>query len=581
MKAFPSDMLDLRLAILGRAGSGKTNAAKVGVEALLKDRSRVCILDPTDAWYGLRLTRDRSPSGNDVVIFGGDHADLPLNEHAGATIGEAIAKASQSSIVSFANFDTEASRKRFTVDFFEALYRHNKAHIHLVVDEADTFAPQKPIGPLEATLVARFASIAKRGRIKGIRPWLITQRPASLSKEVLSQVDALISFNLIAPQDRAAVLGWLGTDKRSADLVDALPKLQRGEAAIYWPNGDRMSRHHFPLAKTFDSGRTPERGETIAAVRLKPIDVGELAKSVEALVREREENDPDRLRARIAELERHNVDLARRDIGDAEAEIEAGKRAGYEEGFNAGAAAMKAKIIEDTRPALTGFEEHANQAAQWSSKICNSIDVALVPVEVGGFASQVYSTPNTPPDRPLMVFSRSSPKWSKAVPAKNGDASLEKGPRALLQALAQLSRRYGAHVFEPARFALLAGYSPGSGTFAVYMRKLVSLGYVARSSGGFQLLPDGDKAAGPLDPLPHGSRLVEFWKGQLDKGPAALLDAIANKPSLNGLMDVKMIGERSGYSHTSGTFAVYMRKLRKLKLIERDGDLYRLGAALR
>ena len=103
---------------------------------------------------------------------------------------------------------------------------------------------------------------------------------------------------------------------------------------------------------------------------------------------------------------------------------------------------------------------------------------------------------------------------------------------------------------------------PGSGTFAVYMRKLVSLGYVARSSGGFQLMPDGDKAAGPLDPLPHGARLVEFWKGQLDKGQAAMLDVVANHHPGHAI-DVATIGNRSGYSHKSGTFAVYMRKLRK------------------
>lgn len=569
MKAFPADMLDLRLAILGRAGSGKTNAAKVGVEALFREGSRVCILDPTDAWYGLRLTKDGKASGNDVVIFGGDHGDLPLNEHAGHTIGEAIAKAEQSSIVSFANFSTESERKRFTVDFFEALYRHNRAHIHLVVDEADTFAPQKPIGPLEATLVARFAQIAKRGRIKGIRPWLITQRPASLSKEVLSQVDALISFNLIAPQDRAAVLGWLGTDKRSADLVDALPKLSRGEAAIYWPNGDRMTRHHFPLAKTFDSGRTPERGETIAAVKLKPIDVGELAKSVEALIREKEENDPDRLRAKIADLEQANAELMRREI-PAE-ETEAAVSAGRQAGFAAGAAAMKERIDADTRAYLTWLETLGHEL---TSRVDNLRDAIRTPKLDGAPPDGFW--PVMPPRPTKPAYLSTPPKTTNGY--GEGDKTLEKGPRLLLEALAKLCRRQFKD-YQAAQFALIAGYSPASGTFAVYMRKLVALGYVTRSSDGFRITMDGDKAAGVLDALPSGARLVEFWRSQLDKGPSAMLDVIHKAGGAS--IGVDVIGQQSGYSHKSGTFAVYMRKLRKLKLIERDGDLYRLGAALR
>ena len=69
----PLEALDDRLAIVGRSGYGKTNAAKVMAEKLLSTGARVCILDPTDSWWGLRLKPDGKGAGWPVAIFGGAH----------------------------------------------------------------------------------------------------------------------------------------------------------------------------------------------------------------------------------------------------------------------------------------------------------------------------------------------------------------------------------------------------------------------------------------------------------------------------------------------------------------------------
>ena len=41
--------------------------------------------------------------------------------------------------------------------------------------------------------------IVRRGRVKGFIPWLITQRPAVLNKNVLSMVDGLVLLKLMSP----------------------------------------------------------------------------------------------------------------------------------------------------------------------------------------------------------------------------------------------------------------------------------------------------------------------------------------------------------------------------------------------
>jgi hypothetical protein len=64
-----------------------------------------------------------------------------------------------------------------------------------------------------------------------------------------------------------------------------------------------LKRAKFPAIKTFDSSRTPEEGEAQAAVALADVDLSEIRKQF-AVAREKiAADDPEALRARIAELE--------------------------------------------------------------------------------------------------------------------------------------------------------------------------------------------------------------------------------------------------------------------------------------
>lgn len=76
---FPLDIAGQCLALFGIRGSGKTNTAGAFVEELLEHGYPTVIIDPTDAWWGLRVGADGDPKkGYPVVIFGGSHGDIPL-----------------------------------------------------------------------------------------------------------------------------------------------------------------------------------------------------------------------------------------------------------------------------------------------------------------------------------------------------------------------------------------------------------------------------------------------------------------------------------------------------------------------
>jgi len=242
----PLSALGERIAIVGTSGSGKTYAAKGLVERLMDRGERVCIVDPLGVWWGLRAGADCiAASGYPVVVV--------------SDLGSA------------------AARRSFMTAFAEALYEANTEPLHLVLDEADLWAPQRSQHSGQA-LLGRIEEIVRRGRVRGFVPWLITQRPAVLHKDVLSQADILVSMKLTASQDREAIGRWIEGQADRAEgkrILAALPRLAQGEGYVWAPSDGVLAQVAFPRIRSFDSSRTPQRDERVAAPRtLVPLHSG-------------------------------------------------------------------------------------------------------------------------------------------------------------------------------------------------------------------------------------------------------------------------------------------------------------------
>jgi hypothetical protein len=179
--ALPAEALDDRIAIVGTAGSGKTYAAKGFVERLLEGGARMAIIDPLGVWWGLRASANGSAPGYPVVVFGGRHADVPITAEMGAALGRLIATEALACVVDLSELGNSTARRRFMAAFSEAVYEANTEPLHLVLDEADLWAPQRPIKGWEG-LLGHIEEIVRRGRVRGFIPWLITQRPAVVQR---------------------------------------------------------------------------------------------------------------------------------------------------------------------------------------------------------------------------------------------------------------------------------------------------------------------------------------------------------------------------------------------------------------
>ena len=272
----PLSALDERFAIVGTSGSGKTYAAKGLIEQLMDLGGRVCVVDPLGVWWGLRAGADGIAPGYPVVVFGGRHADIPLDESMGAVLGELVGTRSLACVLDLSEFASSAAQRLFMTAFAETLRAVNTEPLHLVLDEADLWAPQRAQAKGQA-LLGRIEEIVRRGRVRGFVPWLITQRPAVLHKDVMSQADILVSMKLTSSQDREAVGRWIQGQADRAEgrrILAELPQLARGEGFLWAPSDGVLARVKFPAIRTLDSSRTPQRNERVATPRtLAAVDV--------------------------------------------------------------------------------------------------------------------------------------------------------------------------------------------------------------------------------------------------------------------------------------------------------------------
>jgi uncharacterized protein len=272
----PVAALDERLAIVGTAGSGKTYATKGLVERLMQEGARVCIVDPLGVRWGLRLAADgTAPASLPVAVFGGRHADIPLTAGMGAALGRLVATQALACVVDVSNLGSAPARRAFMTAFTEALYDSNTEPLHLVLDEADLWAPQR-VQLDGCDMLGRVEEIVRRGRVRGFVPWLVTQRPAVLHKDVLSQADILVSLKLTSSHDRAAIGRWIEGQADQAEgrrILAALPRLGRGEGWVWAPSDLVLARVAFPRIRTFDSSAAPRRAGRLQVAAPAPVDL--------------------------------------------------------------------------------------------------------------------------------------------------------------------------------------------------------------------------------------------------------------------------------------------------------------------
>lgn len=583
----PIDYVTQTAAILAQRRKGKTYTAAVIAEELAGARLPWVALDPTGAWWGLRSSADGLHAGLPVVVLGGQHGDLPLDRYAGAAIADLVLDHPGWYVLDLSLLEGRPAEREFATAFGQRLHRRKMQPgmdfpLHLFIDEADMFVPQEKETKADVALLAAYQGIVRRGGLHGLGCTLISQRPALVNKNVLTQLDILILLRLVAGNDQDAVSkNYVSRflDKiRAAEVMDSLATLPVGTAWFLEPGADPPLAVRQPVRarRTFNSSATPKAGEqrvepqVFAEVDLDAIAL-QMAEAVERVL----EDDPAHLRRQIG-VERSRRATLERDLSELAAEVLALTE-------EASRPTISDEQIEAVREIVEALGEHVENLKPTVDAALAGARELLAPLEVAYVPASVPVEPKEVPAPAAVaaLVERSAAgiiadQEARRREPTNGDAKLKAGARRMVVALARLHPTPLTRV----QLGTLADISPNSGTFSDYKSALVRAGLIADDGGRILLTAAGAKYAGPDLGVgaPSPRELKEMWSGKFKAGARRMLDELFDVHPRGLTRDE--LGERAEIARNSGTFSDYLSALRRNYVIEeRDGQIY-AGAAL-
>lgn len=489
---------------------------RLAVEHLLKQKQPVCIIDPKGDWWGLKLAKDGRRPGYPVVVFGGDHADVPITPHAGAHIAELFATGNRPCLVDLGGW-TVADRTRFWIEFASTLFRLTKGQRWLVIDEVHNFAPKGKIFDAEAGKALHWSNrLASEGLGKGLSMLVASQRPQKVHNDLLTSAETLIAMRVLHLSDRGAVSDWIKGcgDADGGQVLSSLAPMARGEAWVWSPEiGFGPERVKFPLFHTYDSFRPQSMEDAKHLTGWAEVDLDEIRTKMATIVQQAQADDPRELRRQVAERDKRIVQLERSVVGPVPPQVQIQKesvltdadRAVFErfsegivnlrrflerghEAVLAGAMQQIRDVVTDVSAASLGSFEQMRR--EFDQRISQS-DVVNVIQKLQGLHQ--YESARSHDQ------TRLSPRHQTArvsVPTLSPGVPLKAMHRAMLTALAQhpdgLTKR---------QILIHTGYA-SSGPVSTAFADLARSGWTIGNSRGLVITNDGLVALGTFDPLP-------------------------------------------------------------------------------
>ena len=458
-------------------------------------------------------------------------------------------------------------------DVVATLYRLNRDPMHVIFDEADVLAPQRT-SPEGTTLLGAMEDFVRRGRIRGLGATLVSQRPAVLHKDLLSQVEVLVCHQLTGPRDVAAIDEWIGVhaeDGQGQVVKTSLASLPVGTAWFWSPAWLKLlEKIQVRRRHTFDSSATPivtrTRSQRPTAQVMADIDLNTLGAQLAQVEQHAKDTDPSVLRREVAQLRRQ---LAQHP--EPQVRIER----------------IEVPVVSDgDREVLAQLLTALHDAASVVSRIQDRAGQAPRPVGIDGAREAPSSAPSQPasrsPQRSMPVPAAAAPV---ATPGGQTSANatdsvhLKAGARRLLETLA----RHHPMRMTKAQLGTLARFKVTGGTFQTYWSTLKRAGLVEEDGGRGGLVgitPAGMDAAGLIDRTPLNTQEIrDQWRGVLKAGARTMLDALIEAYPA-ALTKEQLAQAAGGMAVTGGTFQTYLSTLRRNGLADVDAHGATAGSAL-
>lgn len=553
----PLDAVTETFAILAKRRAGKSNAAVVMAEEMYDAGLPWVAIDPKGDWWGIRASGSGGAPGLSVLVFGGTHGDVPLTPTSGRLVADLVAQRRLTCVLDVSEM-SKADQRRFLIDFADHLYRTNTEPLHVFCEEADEYIPQRVMGE-NAKLVGVFETLVKRGGFRGIGVTLITQRSASLNKDVLTQIETLIPMRTPSPQDRKAILAWVEVHAAGAEAVNDLPGLANGEAYVFSPQWlDTLTKITFRRRRTFDSGATPKVGDKKPRrpTVLAAVDIAAIEQAMAETIEQAKTEDPKHLRVRVRTLEKQ--------LAEARGALERAKHA----------EPVVERVEVPVVPAET-LDAFSSAAGELMSR--------LAEIEGRLEASTKTSAAGTAPlPRPRDTDRAEPPRRRTPVPAPaqlpaarglgSDDASgaeitLRTGARRMVESLGRMAPLR----LTKSQWGTVAKLKTSGGTWSTYLSDIRRAGLLDEDTTGYTLSKAGFDFLGEMPEPMAATELQDHYRTILRSGAARMLDALLDAHPEGLTRDE--LSEAGGVTSSGGTFSTYLSDLTRNGLAARRGGL--------
>ncbi|ELZ07847.1 ATP-binding protein [Natrialba aegyptia] len=285
------ELLTGRGFVTGKSGSGKSNTASVIAEELLEAGFPLLIVDTDGEYYGLKEEYEMLHAGADEecdIQIGPEHAEqmatLALEENVPVILD----------VSGYLDEDESDELLRKIARQLFVKEKKLKKPFLLVVEEVHEYIPEGGgVGETGNLLI----KISKRGRKHGLGILGISQRPADVKKDFITQANWLVWHRLTWDNDTKVVGRIIDTE-----YSEMVSDLDDGQAFVQtdWTDVD-VRKVQFRRKRTFDAGATPGLDD-FERPELKSVSdalVGDLQD-----ISERKDREQDRIHELEAELEK-------------------------------------------------------------------------------------------------------------------------------------------------------------------------------------------------------------------------------------------------------------------------------------
>ena len=277
-----------------------SNSASVVAEKLLDRGYSLLAVDIDGEYYGLKEEYE-------ILHVGGDEeCDLQVNEEHAEKIAELALEGNVPIILDVSSFLDESKARELLTETTKHLFakgKKQKQPFLMLVEEIHEYIPEGGgIDECGRMLI----KISKRGRKHGLGIVGISQRPADVKKDFITQCDWLVWHRLTWNNDTKVVSRILGSE-----YADEIEDMADGESFLMTDWNESVRRVQFERKRTFDAGATPGLDD-FERPELKSVS-GDLVDELQEITdeRERRENRVNELERELQQREERIRDLER------------------------------------------------------------------------------------------------------------------------------------------------------------------------------------------------------------------------------------------------------------------------------